>query len=38
MRNPINGLRPTMERLREDLNDRELWCLCSIALLLWLAN
>jgi hypothetical protein len=38
MRNAMNALRPSMERLRTDLNDRELWCLCIIAALLVLAN
>lgn len=38
MRNMMNGLRPSMERLRTDLEDRELWCLFIIAALLWLAN
>jgi hypothetical protein len=34
----MNAIRPAMHQLRMDLLDRELWCLCSIALLLWLAN
>ncbi len=34
----MTTIRPALERLRAELNDRELWCLCSIALLLWLAN
>ena len=38
MRNAINTLRPTIARLRMDLHDRELWCLCTIAALLWLAS
>ncbi len=38
MRNPIGHLRPVIEGLRTDLLDRELWCLCAIGLLLWLAN
>ena len=34
----MSAIRPTIERLRTDLIDRELWCLCIIAALLWLAN
>lgn len=34
----MNTLRPAIERMRTDLNDRELWCLCIIAALLLLAN
>lgn len=33
-----NALKPSVERLRADLNDRELWCLCIIAALLWMAR
>jgi hypothetical protein len=33
-----NALRPAMDRLRADLHDPELWCLCIIGALLWLAN
>ena len=38
MRNTMNAMRPAFERLREDLRDQELWCLCIIAGLLWLVN
>lgn len=34
----MSRLRPSIERLRTDLHDRELWCLCIIGALLWLAN
>ncbi len=34
----MNALRPAIERLRAELNDRELWCLCIIGALLLLAN
>ena len=34
----MNALRPAIEGLRTDLRDQELWCLCIIAALLWLAN
>ena len=38
MRTAINALRPSMVRIRTELQDRELWCLCLIAVLLVLAN
>lgn len=38
MRNAINALRPTIARLRMELNDRELWCLCIIGTLVVLAS
>jgi hypothetical protein len=38
MRNAMHAIRPAIERLRADLYDRELWCLCIIAALLWLAS
>lgn len=34
----MNAIRPYMLRLRTELNDRELWCLCIIGALLWTAN
>ena len=38
MKRTVRTLRTGVRALRSDLIDRELWCLCIIGALLWLAN